>query len=98
MPFTEDYYLPSQEELTVQEINLSAPLLKAGAVHFGKYCDEQCKVSKYILVTKYKVSYVVNHLIKKSRSTHFTTLSLKIEIGVRESHSCISQTYVCCHW
>lgn len=44
MPFQEDFYLPSEEDLKVQEINLSAPILKAGAVHFGKYCDEQCKV------------------------------------------------------
>ncbi|XP_015921868.1 NADH dehydrogenase [ubiquinone] 1 alpha subcomplex subunit 8 [Parasteatoda tepidariorum] len=43
MPFTEDFYLPSEEELTVQEVNLSAPYLKAGALHFGKYCDTQCK-------------------------------------------------------
>lgn len=43
MPFSEDFYLPSAEELKVQEINLSTPFLKAGAIHFGKYCDEQCK-------------------------------------------------------
>ncbi|GFR33277.1 NADH dehydrogenase 1 alpha subcomplex subunit 8 [Trichonephila clavata] len=43
MPFSEDFYLPSPEELKVQEINVSTPTLKAGAIHFGKYCDEQCK-------------------------------------------------------
>lgn len=43
MPFTEDYYLPPPEELEVQEVNLTTPYLKAGALHFGKYCDEQCK-------------------------------------------------------
>ncbi|GBO16535.1 NADH dehydrogenase [ubiquinone] 1 alpha subcomplex subunit 8 [Araneus ventricosus] len=43
MPFTEDFYLPSEEELKVQEINVTTPTLKAGAIHFGKYCDEQCK-------------------------------------------------------
>ncbi|XP_035224211.1 NADH dehydrogenase [ubiquinone] 1 alpha subcomplex subunit 8-like [Stegodyphus dumicola] len=43
MPFTEDFYLPSEEELKVQEINISTPFLKAGAIHFGKYCDHQCK-------------------------------------------------------
>ncbi|GIY46378.1 NADH dehydrogenase 1 alpha subcomplex subunit 8 [Caerostris extrusa] len=43
MPFTESFYLPTNEELTVPEINVSTPTLKAGAIHFGKYCDEQCK-------------------------------------------------------
>lgn len=47
MPFTEDFHLPTPEELKVQEIDISAHYLKAGAVHFGKYCDEQCKV-RYI--------------------------------------------------
>ncbi|XP_054707772.1 NADH dehydrogenase [ubiquinone] 1 alpha subcomplex subunit 8-like [Uloborus diversus] len=43
MPFTEEFYLPPEEELKVQEINLSTPFLKAGALHFGKYCNEECK-------------------------------------------------------
>jgi len=38
-------WLPSKEELTVRELNLSSPVLKAGAHHFGKYCDEPSKVS-----------------------------------------------------
>lgn len=50
MPFTEDFYLPSAEELKVEEIKLSTPFLKAGALHFGKYCDDQCKV-RYILLS-----------------------------------------------
>ncbi|XP_055337031.1 NADH dehydrogenase [ubiquinone] 1 alpha subcomplex subunit 8-like [Paramacrobiotus metropolitanus] len=43
MVLTKDVYLPSYEDLTVEEINMSSPALKAGAQHFGKYCDEPCK-------------------------------------------------------
>ncbi len=61
MPFTEDFYLPSEEELKVQEINVSTPVLKAGAIHFGKYCDEQCKVSSVwnIIVVSHHHVYLI---------------------------------------
>lgn len=39
MSITEDVYLPSEEELTVQEINISGTALKAGANHLGKVCE-----------------------------------------------------------
>ena len=45
MPFTNADYLPSPEELKTEEINMSAAPLKAGAHHFGKYCDHESKVS-----------------------------------------------------
>ena len=44
MPITDDVQLPTFEELDVQEINVSQPVLKASAVHFGKYCDQISKV------------------------------------------------------
>lgn len=37
--------LPTEEELTVPEVNLSGPALKAGAFHLGKYCEFQNNVS-----------------------------------------------------
>jgi len=43
MPVYADTYLPSKEELTVQEVNMTQAHLKAGALHVGKYCDEQSK-------------------------------------------------------
>uniref|UniRef100_A0A131XXU0 NADH dehydrogenase [ubiquinone] 1 alpha subcomplex subunit 8 n=1 Tax=Ixodes ricinus TaxID=34613 RepID=A0A131XXU0_IXORI len=43
MPFSEDYEFPSDSELNVEEVNISTPALRAGAYHFGKYCDEQSK-------------------------------------------------------
>ncbi|KAL8599771.1 hypothetical protein ACOMHN_040481 [Nucella lapillus] len=43
MAFTNEDYLPSKEELTVQELELTSSVLRAGAHHFGKYCDNQCK-------------------------------------------------------
>ncbi len=45
MPFTSEDYLPSYAELEVEEIDMTAAPLRAGAHHFGKYCDTQCKVS-----------------------------------------------------
>lgn len=43
MVFTNQDWLPSYEELTVPEIELSSAPLRAGAHQFGKYCDNQCK-------------------------------------------------------
>jgi len=43
MVFSNADWLPSCEELTVPEIELSSAPLRAGAHHFGKYCDNQCK-------------------------------------------------------
>jgi len=45
MAFSFDDWLPTYEELNVQEVKLTAAPLRAGAHHFGKYCDNQCKVS-----------------------------------------------------
>lgn len=36
-------WLPSYEELTVPELDLTSSVLRAGAHYFGKYCDNQCK-------------------------------------------------------
>lgn len=44
MGITEDVNLPTEEELTVKEVTLSAPCLKAGAFHYGKYCEDQNNV------------------------------------------------------
>ncbi|CAH0551268.1 unnamed protein product [Brassicogethes aeneus] len=41
MGVTDDVILPTEEELTVPEINLSGPALKAGAFHLGKACENQ---------------------------------------------------------
>lgn len=41
MVVTKDTFLPTEEELTVPEINLSGPALRAGAFHLGKYCEAQ---------------------------------------------------------
>ncbi|XP_046580147.1 NADH dehydrogenase [ubiquinone] 1 alpha subcomplex subunit 8-like [Haliotis rubra] len=43
MPYTNEEYLPSYQELTVPEIQLTSAVLRAGAHHFGKYCDNVCK-------------------------------------------------------
>lgn len=47
---TEDTYLPPDEELTVPEVNLSSPALRAGAFHMGKFCENQSNVSTEFLL------------------------------------------------
>ncbi|XP_054161772.1 NADH dehydrogenase [ubiquinone] 1 alpha subcomplex subunit 8-like [Oppia nitens] len=49
MPITDDVQIPTYEELDVQEINISQPVLKASAMHFGKYCDH---ISKEFMLCK----------------------------------------------
>jgi NADH dehydrogenase (ubiquinone) 1 alpha subcomplex subunit 8 len=44
MVVTTDVYLPTEEELTAQEVNLSGSALRAGAFHYGKYCEFQNNV------------------------------------------------------
>ncbi|XP_045623799.1 NADH dehydrogenase [ubiquinone] 1 alpha subcomplex subunit 8-like [Procambarus clarkii] len=39
--FTKDFDLPTEEELTVEEINVSTPALKAAAFHLGSVCETQ---------------------------------------------------------
>ena len=41
MVITNDITLPPDEELTVQELNLSSSALHAGAFHLGKQCEYQ---------------------------------------------------------
>ncbi|KAH9398309.1 ndufa8, NADH-ubiquinone oxidoreductase complex I 19kd subunit [Tyrophagus putrescentiae] len=43
MPVTESINLPSYDELDVQDVNISQPVLLASARFFGKYCDFQSK-------------------------------------------------------
>lgn len=44
MVFTEDFPLPTEEELTVQEINLSGAALRASSFHVGKACEYENNV------------------------------------------------------
>lgn len=44
MSATNQTYLPTYEELYVPPLNVTAPALKAAAVHFGKYCNKQNNV------------------------------------------------------
>ncbi|XP_066259497.1 NADH dehydrogenase [ubiquinone] 1 alpha subcomplex subunit 8 [Euwallacea similis] len=39
MTISDETTLPTDEELTVQEVNISGPALKAGAFHLGKVCE-----------------------------------------------------------
>jgi hypothetical protein len=50
MPITDEVQLPTYEELDCQEINISQPVLKASAMHFGKYCDQKSKVLIHLII------------------------------------------------
>lgn len=41
MVLTKDLHLPSDAELTVEEVPVGTPYLMAGAPHMGKYCEAQ---------------------------------------------------------
>ena len=41
MVLTKDIWLPTDHELTVEEVPLGTPSLRAGAMHLGKYCEVQ---------------------------------------------------------
>lgn len=45
MVVTLEHELPTEEELTVPEIKLSGPALRAGSFHLGKYCQNTYNVS-----------------------------------------------------
>lgn len=45
MPFQKEFTMPSEEELTVNEVNLSSSRLHAAAIHLGKYCELENNVS-----------------------------------------------------
>lgn len=44
MTISDETILPTDEELTVQEVNISGSLLKAGAFHLGKTCEYENNV------------------------------------------------------
>lgn len=46
MVITNETHLPTDEELTVPEINLSSPALRAGAFHLGKHCEKENNVNR----------------------------------------------------
>ncbi|KAK3923122.1 NADH dehydrogenase [ubiquinone] 1 alpha subcomplex subunit 8 [Frankliniella fusca] len=43
MVVTKQFQLPTEEELTVPELNVTAAAYATGAFHLGKYCEEPCK-------------------------------------------------------
>lgn len=45
MVISDETTLPTEEELTVQEVNLSSSALRAGAFHLGKQCEKENLVS-----------------------------------------------------
>lgn len=44
MVVTLDTVIPTEDELTVPELKLSGPALRAGAFHLGKYCQDTYNV------------------------------------------------------
>lgn len=64
---TFDHQLPTEEELTVPEVNLSSPALRAGAFHMGKHCENQSNVSCSLQILKFINSC---YIIIKTNETH----------------------------
>lgn len=58
MVITNDITLPTDEELTVQELNLSTSALRAGAFHLGKHCENKNNVSVKVINYKLMVSFI----------------------------------------
>lgn len=50
MVLTNDVSLPSEEDLRVQEIEISTPGLRAAAFHMGKACENVNNVSEMVLL------------------------------------------------
>lgn len=70
MGITDDVWLPSDEELTVQEIPLSGPALKAGAFHMGKACEFENNVRLfYYLINLYSVIFCRNLFCVEKKRT-----------------------------
>ena len=76
MPFAEADYLPSYEELTVPELNMTAAPLRAGAVYFGKYCDEQCKVKPLFIFHFFCCCCFICSFSNQSKSNSLLLLAL----------------------
>lgn len=47
---TKETNLPTYEELTVPEVELSTPFLRASAFHLGKQCEAENNVSQFTFV------------------------------------------------
>lgn len=50
MVLTKDVSLPSEEELKVQEVEISTAGLRAAAFHMGKACENVNNVSELVLL------------------------------------------------
>ena len=61
---TFDVEIPADEELTVPEVNLSSPALRAGAFHMGKYCESQNNVRETLAITT-KHQILLHHQLNK---------------------------------
>ena len=51
MPFQKEFEFPSDEELTANDVNISSVYLKAGAIHYAKYCEKENDVRKILYCT-----------------------------------------------
>ena len=67
MPITNEDWLPTYEELTVPELELTSSVLRAGAYYFGKYCDNQSKVSTELKNGELMSLLLLAKVIRKGR-------------------------------
>lgn len=50
MVITNEINIPPDSDLTVTEVNLSGPALRAGSFHLGKYCESQNNVRNLFFI------------------------------------------------
>lgn len=62
---TFDLELPTEEELTVPEVNISSPALRAGAFHLGKHCENQNNVSVSVFLDS---CYIIREYRTKTKT------------------------------
>lgn len=80
MVVTNDTTLPTEEELTVPEINLSSAALRAGAFHLGKYCEKQNLVSLTSICDHSKLTHCAQPLFIYFRLAFRLVLHSKIKL------------------
>jgi len=99
MVLTEDVQLPTYEELTVPEVNVSTPYLKAAAFFLGKHCEDVnneymlCKeeekdprkcLKEGKAVTQCTLKFF--QMIKKSCATELTTYAQCLDKSSSDMH------------
>lgn len=81
MVVTDDTYLPTEEELTVPEVNVSGPVLIAAAHHLGDACLNENNVCE--------VNYLINNLMLERTFSFQEFMLCRQELG--DARKCLEE-------